>query len=426
MQNSQRKPARRPELGASVLLLPVLAAACGTTDPAVQDDVAWLVRHGRFADAVVLARSELEANPDDPGAQRLHRDAEVAFLLERGRRAAFAGSHEEALEFFRQAEGVDPENPVVADWILKTRRQLASEWLDRAAELTGPDQLHEAELALEKALEYTPDDAVAREALARVLLLENHRAGQSKKYFDDGVRTLRDLFLQQARRNFDVSFDYDRRNDRAKTRGDDVERLIAEQRLAQASSLEEAGLFHAARNEYRLVLLIELGNPAAEEGLARMDRETRVSRWLAEAEMQMRRGESDKARELLAEAEATTTWQTDRVRAMVEQLEESRLRRMYERARTLEKDYLYSEAVAAYDELLELDPEYADADARRRVLEDFILKAETYYAEAEAAASDEEAAAWLEQVRIVWPEYRDVDARLREIEDRLGAESFEE
>jgi len=387
--------------------------------------VAWLVRHGRFAAAVAIARSELEADPDDPGVQRLHRDAEVAFLLDRGRRASFDGNQEEALELFEEAARLDPANPVVVDWIVKTRRLLASEWLDRAAELTGPDELHEAELALEKALGYVPDDEVAREALARVLLLENHRAGQSEKYFDDGVRTLRDFFLAQARRNFDVSFNYDRRNDRARTRGADVEGLIAEQRLEQARSLEEAGLFHAARNEYRLALLIELGNPQAEEGLARMDRETRVARWLDEAEMQMLRGERDKARGLLAEAEAATTLQVDRVRAMAGQLEESRQRELYERARTLETDYLYAEAAAAYGELLELTADYADAGARKSTLEEFMRLAEEYYAEAEAAPSDEEAVAWLERVRIVWPEYRDVDARLREITARLDAAALE-
>ena len=232
-------------------------AACksGGIDP--EQDVAWLVRHARFAEAVEAAQRRAEADPDDPRAQALVRDARVAYVLHQGRQAVFDENPQEGLELFLAAAELDPNNRFVQDWIVKTKRQLAVEWLDRAADLGGSDQLDEAEQAFEKVLEFVPGDPEGQRGLARVLLLQNYRAVQSKSYFDDGVRSFRDYFLQQAQRNFDVSYKYDRENDRAQARSADVAQMLAKERLAQAYGLEEQGLFHAAGNEYRLVLLID-------------------------------------------------------------------------------------------------------------------------------------------------------------------------
>ena len=395
-------------------------AACksGGTDP--EQDVAWLVRHARFVEAVEVARRRAEADPDDPRAQTLYRDARVAYVLHQGRQAVFDENPAEGLELCLAAAQLDPNNRVVQDWIVKTKRQLAVEWLDRAADLYGSEQLDEAEQAFEKVLEFVPDSPEGRKGLARVLLLQNYRAVQSKTYFEEGVRSFRDYFLQQARRNFDVSYNYDRENDRARARGDDVDQMLAKERLAQAYGLEERGLFHAASNEYRLVLLIDPDDEEAKEGWDRMDRETRASRALDAAKMHLLRGDHEQARENLAAIRGMTRRQTDRVGQIEALLEEAKLRAIYVEARTLERDYRYPDAVAGYDRLLELAPYYEDAIARKTTLEEFIVRAEDYYTKALAAETEKEAAEYLRQIPILWPEYRDVEARLSDIERRLG------
>ena len=172
------------------------------------------------------------------------------------------------------------------------------------------------------------------------------------------------MLLDQARREFQVSRVY-KENEPAVTRGVQVDRMIAQERLAQAKGLEADGLYFAARNEYRLVLLIEEENAEAKAGLDRMDREVRVSRSISNADMEMRRGDFDGAQAALEENASLTEAQVDDVSRMQAALEDARLEEMYLKARNLATDYRYPEAVAAYEELLAVAPDYQDAQAQK-------------------------------------------------------------
>lgn len=403
----------------SGLLAAVVLSACrgsGHNDEAV----ASMIRHGRYADALEAARLEASENPDDPRAQALYRDCQVAYLLDLGRNSVFEGDSAEGLVFLYQAYEIDPSNRAVQDWILKTRRQLADEWLDRAALLTAPENLDQAEEAYERVLTYVPNHPDAVKGLSRVLLLKNYRAGLSKDYFDQGINQFRDDWLHPARWNFDVSHRYDPTNDSARHRADQVDLTLAQDRLSQARGLEKQGLYNAARNEYRLALLADPGNLEARDGLERMDRETHAHRAIAKADMSIRRGEYEQADEYIEEAEEVTEDQSDVVNQLEARIEDQQLSALYAEGQTLERDYRYQEAVQVYAELLELAPYYEDAIARKKTIEEFIVLAEDYYTRALDARSDEEALEYLRQIPIIWPEYRDVDERLKALEGKLG------
>jgi len=400
-------------------LLALLAACRGSGSG---EGVASMIRHGRYADALETARRDAIENPDDGQAQALYRDSQVAYLLDLGRNAVFGGEAEEGLIFFYQAYEFDPANITVQGWILKTRMQLADEWLDTAAELTAPEDLERAEDAYERVLTYVPGNEEARKGLSRALLLRNYREDLSKSYFNLGINQFRDDWLHPARWHFDVSHRYDPTNDSARTRADQVDLTLAQDRLFQARALESQGLYNAARNEYRLSLLADPGNLEAQAGLDRMDKETLAYRTIAKAEMSIRRGEYDAAGELLAEAEEITQDQADVVSQLEARIEDQQLAALYAEAQTLERDYRYQEAVKVYDELLELSAYYEDAIARKTTIEEFIVLAEEYYTKALDATTDEEALQYLRQIPIIWPEYRDVDERLKAIEERLAAD----
>jgi len=305
----------------------------------------------------------------------------------------------------------------VRSWQAKTRAQLAVEWLDRAAELNAPDQIDEAEAAYEKVLTYAPGNSAAIQGLAYVVLLKNYRSGLSQTYFSDGLSSFRQLELEQARRAFRVSEKY-RENEPASQRGEEVEELMAQERLQLAQQLEDHGLFFAARNEYRLVLLIDPSNPIGREGLDRMDRESRANHALSEADMQIRRGQLEEARETLGDAANLTLAQNDDVALLKSGLEESRLQALYDEASSLTDDYRYPEAIEAFERLLAQSPEFKDAALRKKTLEEFTRLAEEFYPKALAATTDEAAEEYLRAVEIVWPEYKDVQVRLRAIEAR--------
>jgi tetratricopeptide (TPR) repeat protein len=415
MSDPRPRPSVRVSFGALVV---TAAAACQSGRLGGGRDVASAIQHERYDVAVAEARRQAEANPGDPGAQALLEQAQVAWLLDRGRVEIFRGNLARGLDYLEQAEELAPEHPSVESWIRKARAQLANEWLDAAAENTGPEKLDEAEHCYEMVLHYDPRNRNAIDGLAQLLLLKNYRAGMSKTYFDDGVSSFRELLLQQARRSFQVSRLY-RENEPATLRGQQVEKLIAEERLAQAQRLEESGLYFAARNEYRLVLLIEPDSAAGREGLDRMDRETRAKRTLSEADMAIRRGALDHAAEALAEVGPLTEMQRDDVSLLQAGIEERRLEDRYLEARTLSDDYRYPEAVAAFDELLAMAPDYKDAALRKSTLEEFIRLAEEFYAKALEAEDDAVAEEYLRAIHpIIWPEYKDVVERLKAIEAR--------
>ena len=415
MSHSRRVPC----LHASFVGLVVsVAVACQSQASKGEQGVVSAIQHGRYAAAMEEARMLAEANPQDAGAQALYEHAQVAWMLDRGRVAVFHGELERGLAYLERAQALAPDHPAVGSWIKKTRAQLATEWLDAAAENTGPENMEEAERCYEKVLYYDPGNPGAIQGLAQLLLLKNYRAGLSKTYFDDGVSSFRELLLQQARRSFQVSRHY-RENEPAALRAEQVETLMAEERLGQARRLEEAGLYFAARNEYRLVLLIEPESVEGRDGLDRMDRETRATRTLAEADMAIRRGQLEDAEKSLAEVGALTEDQHDAVSLLQSGIEDRRLDDLYQSARMLSDDYRYPEAVAAFEELLAIAPDYKDASLRKATLEEFIRLAEEFYAKALDAEDDAVAEEYLRAIHpVIWPEYKDVVERLHAIEAR--------
>ena len=415
------------------VLLPLFAGlvGCKTVAPDATNDVIALVQAGHYERAMVEAKELHAKRPDDPDAERLARDAEIAFLLDQGRQVTFAGDPATSLGIFRQALRLDPHNQVALGWVAKTRLQLAEDHLDIAFTLTGPDELREAEAEFEVALAYLPEgipgprsariELQAKLGLVRVLHIQQYHETVSRSNFSEGLRNYRDLLMNRAKQCFTVAREHDPGNVRTEDRIADVEVIMANEEIAKALGLEEEGFFHAARNQYRMVLLIDPNNEVARDGLDRMDIEARASDTFDEAQMKIVRGEFDDAQQLIEDAGALTDAQDETAGILNATLEDARLREMYEHAIGLERDYLYAEAVEAFDELLADTEFYEDSVARRDTILEFIELATEYYANALAAETDEEARGFLRRIPVFWPDYRDVDERLRDIEGRLAA-----
>jgi len=198
--------------------------------------------------------------------------------------------------------------------------------------------------------------------------------------------------------------------------------MLKAEGLKESQVLEADGLYFAARNEYRLVLLIDSESVEGRAGLDRMDGEARAMRSLAEADMEIRRGELESAEETLAAAELLTEAQKDGVSLPQSGIEERRLEDIYQEAQGLYEDYRYPEAVAAYEELLALEPDFRDAYLLMRTIEEFIRLAEEFYAKALASDDETEAEEYLRAIHpVIWPEYRDVVERLAAIDARKAA-----
>jgi len=403
-------------LRAALPLLFLLPACAGSGAAEDEDSVAWLVRHGRFDEAVERAASERERRPEDAQAIEDHRMASTAWLLERGRRLYFAGRYEEALEVFHQARQTAPEHEVVQGWIDTTLDRLADQCLERGLEQHNRDDVEGAIASYERALSYRPQHALVRESLARALLQQNFRQGMGKEYYDDGVRALDRYFLHEARSLFSYVLKYEPKNERASQRGDQTQELLAVERATVAAELEDKREFSAARNEYRLALLLDPDLEQARRGLENMTREERVAELLRESERLFLKQRFDEATQRLDEAQRSTDRQGPEIEARRAELHQAQLEGLYQDARTLESDWRYEEAVAAYARLLEREPFFRDAIARKDTLESYVIQAEELYQRYEAAADDEQRLGLLRQIAVFWPEYRDVRRRLTELE----------
>jgi len=395
-------------------------AGCASTDGSKDTDVSWLVYHGRFEEAVRVAADAVQRNPDDAAAVALHRDATIAWHLEQGRRATFEDQDDLAMSAFREALAIDPASTEAADWLRKTERKVALRELDLALELHANDQIAEAVEHYEKALAADPEVPGAKAGRELAILLLRYRAGLGLRYFKDGLHAYSDYWLEYARSRFSYAAKYQTTDERARDRQDQVQELLAAQRLATGRMHEEEGRFGAARGEYRTATLLDPENLDAQAALERARTELKVTEKLKLARIEIVRGRPEKAQKLAEDAIAMTTAQKDLADGVLAELRESRFETIYRDALALERDWRFEEAAARYDDLLVEAQFYKDSIARRDTLQEYVLRAAELYAKADAAATPEEQLAPLRQIELFWPEYRDVPVRIRALEKPDG------
>jgi tetratricopeptide (TPR) repeat protein len=381
-----------------------------------KDSVAWLVQHERYEEAVNLAAKLSAEKPEDAGRADEHRLASAALLMARGRDEFFAGRYNEALELFRYAADIAPESPATQDWIYASQESLADRAFIAGLEAHNDDDFEKAMAFYEEALSYEPDHVLARATLARALLQQNYRRGMGLDYYDDGILALDRYFLHQANSLFAYVLKYEPDHERAELRAEQAQDQLASERARVALDLEESGQFAAARNEFRLALILDPDLELAKLGFERMRREEQVSEKLREADRLRLQQRFDQAQALLEGLRGQTERQTEDIEQLLVQVAEARLETLYIAARALESDFRFEEAVGAYTRLLEQTTFYKDAHTRRDTLSAYVSEAAQLYVRFEASADPAEQLALLRQIAEFWPEYRDVRSRLAQME----------
>lgn len=395
-----------------LLLWPVVPMACQATAVRPVDEVRSLLDEGRYREAVELAARQAEESPDDPRAQTTHRGASVAYLLEAGRRLSFQDDDVPALEAFEQAHDLDPEASEPIEWIDKTKEKLADRWSRTANERQADDDLPGALDAYEESLRYSPDDSDTVEQILQVKGILAYREGLSQDYYNQGLRAWRDIELWIAASRFDYAGKYRDDDEKPRRRVREVKREIAARGAERGQLLEEAGMYAAARTEYRIAHMLDEDNPEALDGLERMTIEAEAHGLLRRGEMWIRRGQWVEAIATLTEGMALTAVQQERFRALLDSIDDARIDASYQDARDLEEDFLYEQAIERYAEVLEARGFHDDARSRHDYLVGTVAEVERLYAEASTRASPEAELALLRNIQVLWPEFRDVQARL--------------
>ncbi|MDZ4774086.1 MAG: hypothetical protein SGI72_13235 [Planctomycetota bacterium] len=398
--------------------LSTFSSGCATQETDVRSEVRSLVNHARYEEAVKVSARAAEEAPEDAELQTLHRDASVAFLLEQARRASFLDKDEDALELLDRARALDPESNHVREWTEKTQRKLSERWLYMALELHAKDEIDAALASYETSLSYAPGDRDALTGRDLCLAILNHRAGLGRTYFDDGLHALAEYWLEQARSRFSYAKKYKPNDPKAVQREDQVEQLLASERLSLGRRAEEKRMFGEALAEYRKAFALEPQNEEARSGAERARSELDVAGLLARASMDIVRGRFDRATELVEEASAKTVAQSDMCEGKLAAIREARLERAYQGALALGRDNRYEEAVAAYSDILAKADYYKDAITRRDTLDEYIRLATDLYAKAQAATDPAAKLEALQQLRTFWPDYKDVADQIKALSEK--------
>jgi tetratricopeptide (TPR) repeat protein len=415
-----------PWLASGLLLLLAACASQGTRQESRIQQVDELIRQIRYDEAMEQASRLLEAAPEEPALQDLHRRAVTAWLLDRGRTASFDDRDLEALELFERAQALSPDSRLVQSWVDKTRSKIATAWLERAFELHAKTDLRGAIAAYRKALEYVPGHRVALRGIEDTGELIEHREGLGSRYYTEGVMALADYWLGLARHSFSSTVKYVPENERAGSRRQETDELMAERRVDKAWRLEEQGLYAAALSELRLALKQDPKNQAAASALKRVEPEHRAAQLLRQADMLLRRKRYDEALERIRQAALLTERQQEVVVEKQRLVQDRRLDNHYQRARSLERDQQYPEAILAYDELFQLGEYYKDARTRQSTLQEYVQRAEDYYQRAMASEDLRERLDLLRAIRGFWFDYSDIATRIAALEAELGPEEGEE
>ncbi len=408
----------------NLALAAVLLSACAGTRGGVAADagrVEDMLARGHFEEAVREAASLREKHPEDAQYEFLHLKATLGYLLEAGREATLANRDQEALEIFARATELAPDSVQAAEWLQKTRDKLALHWNVIGEELHAEGVIEGALEAYQKALLYDPEMLSAREGASQLLLTLNYREGLSERYYNEGVRALHDYFLRVSRGRFGyITGKYEPKDELAGTRKGEVEDLIAEQRFAQARTLERSGQYAAARNEYYIVKLMRPDNAEAQEGYDRMKLEAVARRKLDEASMSIMRKDFDGALRLLQQGRDTTVGQLGVFDDAIANVDDQRIRSLYDDAVLAERDFQYETAIKLYEQILAERQWYEDARTRLETAQQTIARAAELYLQAKDAPSDEARLKLLRELEVTWPDYKDVREQLTVLLEKLG------
>jgi len=406
-----------PSMKAPLLLLAAFVGCQASTTPVVTHSVDWLVDHGQFVEAVRTAAKEIEAHPGDVKIQRQHRLATIAWHLDQARTLTLAGQDDEALRQVKLALELEPDNHVVRSWDLKTRSKLGSEWLDVAQALHSADDLTGAHEAYVKALGFRPDLVEAEAGLIQVRRQITYRDELGEDYYDQGVRAVSNWQLDAAHSRFVASVKYRPGDPRPMRRVSEVERDIAARHTRIAGQLEEAGKHAAARNDFRVALLLDPTNETAQQGMQRARVEAQADEFLLKGKMATLRGEFAEARQILLEGQKVSVARPNMFDQALAEIQEAQVKQAYEKAISFEHDFRYQAAIAKFEQVLAVEDYYEDSRARMETLKDYVSDAAALYKQVLAAEEDAEALQLLRQIELFWPEYQDIRKRIQVLED---------
>ncbi len=408
-------PARRP---VPAVLAALLLGACSTTATSFEEaDQAF--RSGNYQRAWTLY--EAAGNPDANPALAARLARTRWFLIEQELRDELSsGRGELALRLIGQVQEQVPADRRNELAVLKARAQerIGSRHVALGLALIEEDQSAEALRELTLAVAWNPADERAVAALAKLSarLKREERLGDA--FYFEGMDNLRTGYELRARASFHHASGLLGEDSRAQERWQAITEDMAETSRSEGRAYLQAGLLGPAFLSIRTAERLEPENPATAELSRELDAKVRSDRALAGADLAIRGGKPDEAKEYLLEVDSFGIEAHSRAaRELAQRNLELELGQQYRLGRAFELDEQVLHAASIYRELIAQAAGFGweDAELRLANLEQRAAQAERSYARAlaaEAAGNAADYRAALEETVRLASDYQDALPRL--------------
>ncbi len=291
--------------------------------------------------------------PDDPEVERVYWKVRIAYLLKEGQRQCFMNREDGdggALECFEKVLVLDPGNEIASTWIRKCKDKLALRAVADGDRFRTRGELKEALIAYHQALTYQPGNAEAEEGLK--LLGESWRKMQDEahSHYLQGVRALADQLFRQTRYHLLIALDKDPTLEQAVDPANRAQRMLMQERFADAKHMAEQGYYAPALKEYEEIAAAIPDFDGIQERIEHTKVEVEAQSLASAGEMEVYRGEYAKARELLQKAYDMTQDQKESIGEKLLLVHEREIQDRYFAAKDLELQRHYVDALAAVRE----------------------------------------------------------------------------
>lgn len=410
------------------LLLPVLLfAACGTQSVIDQSNAyARLGDHMHAYEVLEMARAEQAAGGGtvDAALAEAHAKERKEFLRDRARQRIFQEREDGALVDLAELKALDPNFPGIDEMRDRALRKKATRCVLRGDEHLLRKEYKEALANYGAGLEVLKGFPAAVDGVERVRQATASMTARAHDQFLEAVRKLPEFRWIEVQWHAGNVIHNDPNRADAKEIQSKALRESSQKAMARGLACEKKDQFGAALLEYREAQRLDRQSAEAEAAIVKMERELQALSLVDKAQIEMRSGHFDVAREQLAKAFELSSIARPQISELIMQCKTREGETRYQGALDLEVLGKKAEALAEFEAIAADFPAgLKDEKARSLGLKVDIEGAGKEWAAAEAAEAARDLPAAIEHYKNSERFYagmKDAKARIARLQEEIA------
>jgi tetratricopeptide (TPR) repeat protein len=362
-----------------------------------------------------------------PELETAHHDAYLLHLRERARQHIFAEQEDAALADLATLEHLAPDYPELDVLRARAAYKKAVRAVQTGDEHLLRKDLEQALASYLKAEALLPGFKPAIEGSEKVRAALGRLSARAQSQFLEAVRKLPEFRYVEVRWHSENALANEPARQDAEKLNERAQHEIALAARERGRACLQKDQFGAALLELKTARRIDAALPGIDDEITKVEREVQAAILMEHAQMAMRSGRFDQAREHLGQAFELSTQLRGGISELMMQARRLEGESRYQAARDLEILGQKSEALAAFEALGKEWPEgFSDEAARVEGLRLDIDTATTEWAAAEAAEKAGDAAAALlhyETALQFYPGWQDGEARIARLKAAVGSDA---